>query len=179
MKSRFSPVALFLVAVMMSGCSGLPEPVVTTPHTTDAMAFTAAEQTYRNYIDALNHVDLNDPSTFEAVYSWTTGDVETATRESMTQMQSLGWVVSGDATILLVVPHSMGGRDPVTADLAVCVDVGAVSLVDASGASVVAPSRTDVQSTLATLEANAESPTGWLLAEVVGRIGEPTCPSSL
>ena len=52
---------------------------------TEEEAFAAAEETYREYVDALNQVDLSDPETFEAVYAWTTGDANAKERERSSQ----------------------------------------------------------------------------------------------
>ncbi len=73
--------ALALAAVAVTGCStpaGAPKP--TPAFSSEAEAFAAAEATYRAYVDALNAVDLSDPSTFEDVYSWTTGDANAGAR---------------------------------------------------------------------------------------------------
>jgi hypothetical protein len=174
-KSRIACVTVALVA-LLNGCSGQPDPSDSTPtFTTEQEAFAAAEQTYRNYVDALNQVDLSDPATFEEVYRWTTGELNAADRMLFSRMHSDGWVVAGDSTVALVAPRSMGGSDPSMVALAVCVNVGAVSLVDASGVSMVGRSRTDLQTTLVSLVADKSSSTHWAIANIVGRDGEPRC----
>ncbi len=94
MRSRLSVIvaASALAAALLSGCTGEPAPVVSTPSfATEDEAFAAAEQTYRNYVDALNQVDLSDPATFEPVYAWTTGDANARARETFSQMHADGW----------------------------------------------------------------------------------------
>ena len=97
-RSRLSVIvaASALAAALLSGCTSEPAPVVSTPSfATEDEAFAAAEQTYRNYVDALNQVDLSDPATFEPVYAWTTGDANAADRETVAQMHADGLGGSG------------------------------------------------------------------------------------
>lgn len=167
-------VAIALLCAVMSGCGGQPQPVASTPlFSSEEAAFAAAEETYRSYVDALNQVDLSDPETFEEVYAWTTGELNAEDRKNFSQMHADSWTVSGQSEVIVVLPRTLGG-DPPQVDLAVCVDVGAVQVVDASGASVVSPNRPGVQSTLVSL-AQSQSPTGWLISNIVGRDGEPAC----
>lgn len=176
MTSRLAIVALAVTATLLSGCSGQPAPEATTPaFTSDAQAFAAAEQTYRNYVDALNHVDLSDPKTFEAVYAWTTGNLNAEDRKVFSRMHADGWVVSGDSVVTVAQPRAAEGQITSTVELAVCVNVSAVALVDSSGASMVDASRTDLQSTLVSVVISGASPTGWLLSDIVARQGEPKC----
>ncbi|MFF2633720.1 hypothetical protein ACFVR6_12640 [Microbacterium sp. NPDC058021] len=167
--------ALLLTATLgVTGCMPEPEPTPTpTGFASEAEAFAAAEETYRAYVDALNQVDLSDPDTFEPVFAWTTGEANAAARESFSQMHADGWTVGGQSTPTVVAP-----LDPVPGieeiDVAVCVDVSSVTLVNASGASVVAPDRRDVQSMRFNLVAG-ETPTGWIIERISGRDGEPEC----
>ena len=163
---------------MVSGCTPQPRPSPTpTSFATEEEAFAAAEETYRAYVDALNAVDLSDPETFEGVYAWTTGELNAEDRKTFTQMHADGWAVSGDSAAVLVEARSMGGTAsaPSTTQLAVCVDVGGVSLVDRTGKSVVDADRTNLQSTSVILTPSNSSSTGWLISNILGRQGEPKC----
>ncbi|MFE1663182.1 hypothetical protein [Microbacterium sp. P02] len=171
-------VATFVVATaVLSGCIGQPAPAESTPlFSSEDEAFAAAEQTYRNYVDALNQVDLSDPSTFEPVYAWTTGDANANERKTLTQMSADKWTVKGASIPTLVQPRSMGGTNFESAELAVCVNVADVDVLDASGESVVSPDRGDTQSTVVGL-VRGDSPTEWLVSSIEGREGEPVCES--
>ncbi|WP_375384522.1 hypothetical protein [uncultured Microbacterium sp.] len=178
MKSRLSIVALALAAVIMSGCSGQPDPVASTPaFTSEEQAFAAAEQTYRNYVDALNQVDLSDPQTFEAVYSWTTGDANAAARKSFTQMSADHWTVSGKSVASTVAPILAGDEWMDSVALAVCLNVSDVDVVDESGQSKVSATRGAVQSMRVSLTSSHASPTRWLVSTIEGREGDPVCES--
>lgn len=169
-------LALTLVAGVVTGCTPEPAPSPTaTGFATEEEAFAAAEETYRAYVDALNQVDLSDPETFEAVYAWTTGELNSADRKTFAQMHADRWTVGGQSQVALVAPRQMGGPDGTEVDLAVCVDVGAVTLTDETGASVVDSDRAALQSTLVSLEPSSSSSTGLLITNIVGREGEPEC----
>ncbi|MFG6493521.1 hypothetical protein [Microbacterium sp. P03] len=170
-------VATLVVATaMLSGCIGQPAPAESTPlFSSEDEAFAAAEQTYRNYVDALNQVDLSDPSTFEPVYAWTTGDANANARESYTRMHADGWQVSGESSLALVEPHPREAGDAGIYDLAVCLDVSDITGTDAEGKSVVSPDRRDVQSMLISLKVSVESPTKLLVSNIDGREGAPSC----
>ena len=83
--SRLAPAALVLALVtgVATGCFAQPdpEPESTPLFASEDEAFAAAEETYRQYVDALNQVDLSDPETFEDVYAWTTGEANAGARE--------------------------------------------------------------------------------------------------
>ncbi|KAA9105499.1 hypothetical protein [Microbacterium rhizomatis] len=178
MKSPLPFLAVALLAVMISGCSGQPEPVTATPaFVSEEEAFAAAEQTYRNYVDALNKVDLSDPHTFRAVFDWTTGDANASARESFSQMYADKWKMSGHSVVTLI-EHSTTQATPSTdISIAVCLDVSAITGVDKNGNSVVSPDRRPVQSMQVTLKP-AASPTGLLLSTIDGREGAPLCAGS-
>ena len=142
--------------------------------TTEAEAFAAAEATYRAYVDALNQVDLADPETFEAVYAWTTGDLNARDRRNLSRMHADGQTVSGDSLVTTVDAVSVdliAGR----VDLAVCVDVSMVNVNDAAGASVVEPDRVDVQSLAVELVDATTTKTHFAISTIAGRDGAPTC----
>src|SRR5690349_14748370 len=88
------------LAATLAGCApAVPAPEPTPTFSSEAEAFAAAEATYREYVKALNAVDLSDPETFEAVYSWTTGDARAGEREALTRMHADGWEVNGTTSI--------------------------------------------------------------------------------
>ncbi len=174
-KSRLAIVALAVAAMMLSGCSGQPATEATTPaFTSDAQAFAAAEQTYRNYVDALNHVDLSDPKTFEAVYAWTTGDANAADRKSFSEMHARTLVVSGTTRAPTIEPASVR-LEPLAVELSVCLDVSEVKLVAPDGTSAVPPGRADLQSRKIVLVGTQASPTGLLISSFEPRQGAPAC----
>jgi hypothetical protein len=169
-------VGVGLSVAVLSGCATQPEPAVSTPaFASEAQAFAAAEQTYRNYVDALNQVDLSDPGTFEEVYRWTTGDANAGAKESFSQMHADGWQISGSSIVTLTDRATLPTKTGSQLELAVCLDVSSIVGVDGSGNSVVSPDRRDVQSMLVTLEPVSSSPTGFSIASIDGREGSPDC----
>jgi hypothetical protein len=174
--SHFAAAVIGLAAIL-TGCaptSAKPEPTPT--FSSEVEAFAAAEATYREYVKALNAVDLSDPETFEGVYAWTTGDANAGARETFSEMHANEWRVAGPTRIVLVEPHPSGqGRGESGVGVAVCLDVSAVTLMDSEGRSVVASDRRDVQSMLVTMSADNGSPTGALISDIDGREGEPLC----
>jgi hypothetical protein len=170
-------LAACALALGATACS--PEPAATpsasaTGFTDEAEAFAAAEATYRAYVDALNQVDLADPDTFERVYSWMTGDALAQSRTEFSRLHADRFSVNGVTRVALV--ESLRTA-PSSAELAVCIDVSAVTLTDDAGASAVAPDRQDIQAMQVSMT-SAESPTGWLISAISGRVGNPQCPGS-
>ena len=178
MHSRFLRLilALALVLGMVSGCTPQPAPSPSpTSFATEEEAFAAAEETYRAYVDALNAVDLSDPETFEGVYAWTTGEANAAVKKTYSQMHADGWRIEGasQATLVeLVAPYALADS---RLELSVCLDVSAIDVVDRQGVSVVSPDRNQVQPLLISL-LPATSNSGFLIADVSGREGDPACP---
>jgi hypothetical protein len=166
-----------LLVLVLAGCT-TPEPVEPTPtpaFSSEEEAFAAAEETYRAYVDALNQVDLSDPKTFEAVFDITTGTANSEFRKSLSSMHADGMTVSGETSAPLVDALDPTADESSTVQLAVCLDVSRVEVTDSSGVSAVDPNRVDVQSLLITMSSAPESEFGWLIAEIDGREGEPTC----
>lgn len=177
MKSHRVAVILALAGAcaLMSGCSGPPQPVASTPlFSSEDEAFAAAEETYRNYVDALNQVDLSDPETFEAVYAWTTGEANAADRESFSEMHANGLTVAGHTRVGLSQPAA-GTSATNTVELDVCLDVSDIQLVDAAGVSAIEPGRNNVQSMRIALKESHDSSTGLLISAFNAREGEPLC----
>jgi hypothetical protein len=163
----------------LAGCT-TPEPTDPTPTPTSAFAseeeaFAAAEATYRAYVDALNQVDLSDPETFEPVYALTTGEANAEARQTFSQMHADGWSVGGISRPTAIRPRLAGGENLDRVEVAVCLDVSDVTLVDSGGTSMVTEDRPEVQSMLVTLVADQGVKTEMLISGFSGRDGEPTC----
>ena len=168
-----STLAAFAVVGALVGCAPSPEPTPTpTGFASEAEAFAAAEATYRAYVDALNAVDLSDPETFEPVFALTTGDLNASDREGLSAYHAEGVTVNGVSSITEL---ELDDADlPLTLDLAVCLDVSAVSLTGPDGESFVAPDRVDVQSLRVTLSSTLND-RKWQGSGIEGRDGAPTC----
>jgi hypothetical protein len=159
--------ALIAVTLSVSGCSGSPEPVETTPgFSSEEEAFAAAEETYRAYVDALNQVDLSDPETFEPVFALTTGDFESTERTNLSTMHADGWAVKGESLIRHLEPQS-ASPDFSSVKLIACIDVTRVQLVDETGVSMVGEDRPPIQSLLVHLTSGG-SAARYSIAEVTG-----------
>jgi len=169
-------VAVACVVFLMSGCHGEPVPVKTTPlFASEEEAFAAAEETYRAYVDALNQVDLSDPETFEPVFALTTGEFQTSERKSFSEMSANRWSVGGESSVRRVDPVSYTESGDPAIVLGSCLDVSAVTLVDASGSSLVDPTRPNVQSTHITFVHARSTEHGVLISDIVGADLEPPC----
>lgn len=163
-------------AALLVGCapqtSSTPTP---TPHfTSEQQAYAAAEQTYRNYIDALNKVDLSDPATFEDVYKWGTGQRRDEDKKALTEYHASGATMTGITRITLLRPQR-AVQGYASVDLAACVDVSTLQIHDQEGKSLVAADRPDVQSVSVELVGSPDVSTAYLVAGIRGRSGEPAC----
>jgi len=177
-RTRITAAAVIALLVLaLTGCTTRepPEPTPTPAFSSEEEAFAAAEATYRAYVDALNQVDLSDPETFEPVYELTTGEANAEARETFSQMHADGWSVGGMSSPTAIQPRVVDGGSLDDVEVAVCLDVSGVTLVDSEGTSMVATDRPQVQSMLVTLEAGQESRTNMLISRFAGRDGEPTC----
>lgn len=161
LRSASIAIALLLGVGVLAGCA--PADPVPTPTSTgfasEADAFAAAEATYRAYVDALNQVDLSDPSTFEEVYRWTTGDANAAERESLSGMHAEGWTVSGESEVAGF-ETTFWDKGENRIEALACVDVTTVALVDATGQSVVPADRPDRYALQLTLLPSSATQTG-------------------
>ncbi|WP_458041609.1 MULTISPECIES: hypothetical protein [Bacteria] len=172
------PVRILVVAALaalLAGCAADPvaKPTPTPTFGSEAEAFAAAEATYRAYVDALNQVDLADPETFEAVYAWTTGELNAGERQLFTRMHADGESVTGASSVQLFSPTSFDKTDlSVTAD--VCLDVSGVDVIDQRGVSVVAPDRVDIQSMRVKFRPSADDHL-LVMESVSGRDDGPAC----
>ncbi|WP_124293048.1 hypothetical protein [Microbacterium sp. ABRD28] len=154
-------LSLVSVFVLVTGCAPQPEPVESQgPFATEEEAFAAAEETYRNYVEALNAVDLSDPETFEPVYEWTTGAANATERESLTQLAAKGWRKTGDSLLVSFAPVSSSTDPPAAVAALACVDVSAVDVVDASGSTVVPETRPDRYAVELEFESSGTTDTG-------------------
>lgn len=155
----------FTVA-LVAGCTPQPEPDASQqPFATEEEAFAAAEETYRNYVDALNDVDLSDPETFEPVYEWTTGDANAAERENLTQMAADGWSKTGESDVVSFTFDGDATDFPTSIVTLACVDVSAVDVVDATGVSVVPSTRPDRYAVRLEFTTSASTSTGLTLSQ--------------
>jgi hypothetical protein len=175
---RHAVAALVVVALLTSGCGSPASPPTLAPTTaapspTDsaAAAYAAAEATYRAYVDALNAVDLSDPTTFEPVYALTTGEVQEADREALLNYNAQNVTVSGNTRVASISPSDEVQAGDVR--LAVCLDVSAVEVRASDGKSLVSPERLAVQSLLVTLQQTSD--TRPVIVSIEGREGGPTC----
>ncbi|HIE60174.1 MAG TPA: hypothetical protein EYQ02_00325 [Microbacterium sp.] len=168
-------IAAMLGAGALAGCGPTdPTPTPTpTGFASEAEAFAAAEATYRAYVDALNQVDLSDPSTFEEVYRWTTGDANAAERESLSGMHANGWTVSGESEVTGFNPTSWDAAAGAI-DAVACIDVTSVELVDASGQSVVPAERPPRYALELVLIESSATPTG-LTIDGSTAVEDPSC----
>lgn len=140
-----SIIALALTSALVVGCSPAPEPTPTptAAFASEEEAFAAAEETYRAFTSRLNEVDTSDPTTFEPLFALSSGEFEKADREAYSTMHAEGLIVDGDTKILSF--QGSKAVSPFTVVVAdVCLDVRAVTVVDADGASHVDPDRPDV-----------------------------------
>ncbi|MGN8551860.1 UNVERIFIED_CONTAM: hypothetical protein OHV15_04660 [Microbacterium sp. SLM126] len=172
--TKLLAVAGFGLAVALAGCTPAPPEAEPTPtFSSEAEAFAAAEATYREYVKALNAVDLSDPETFEGVYAWTTGDLNASDRKGLSGYHAVGASVSGQSEIRSAAPATGATLNDI--QLAVCLDVSEVRVVDSSGASLVDDDRTDVQSLTVIFAEAPASPTRLVLESIGPRDGGPNC----
>ncbi|GAA3764242.1 hypothetical protein GCM10022240_15700 [Microbacterium kribbense] len=169
-------IAACAVAVL-TGCAPAAHAPTQTPtptFTSEAQAFQAAEETYRAYVDALNHVDTRRPATFEDVYKWATGTAKASDKKVLTGYHSSGTRISGESVVTVVIPASTSAPFS-SVELAACLDVSAIQLLDPSGKSVVNPERPEIQSISVTLDRSSSSRTGLLVSNIFAREGAPSC----
>lgn len=172
------PVALLVLvlAASLTACAPPEPPADPAPtFSSEAEAFAAAEATYREYVKALNAVDLSDPDTFEGVYAWTTGELNAADRESLTGHHANGVQMQGDSVVALVLLES--SMLPESVRLAVCLDVSTFGLADEAGNTLTPAERDDVLALRVNLTQSESSPTGLLVNAIAPRKGAPECES--
>lgn len=138
-----SVIALVATTGLLVGCSHdpTPTPTSTSLFATEGDAFAAAEQVYRDYVDASNAIDLGNPGTFEAVEEFTTGRYQSEERKNLSAMHANGYVSGGNITVEWFSGVAMSANDNVTA--LACNDVSETTLFDRNGVSIVSPGRPD------------------------------------
>lgn len=160
-----------MIVALLTACTPEPQPAPTpTPTSTgfasEADAFAAAEETYRAYVDALNQVDLSDPATFEAVYAWTTGDLNASDKKNFTQWSAEGYEITGEAAVSRVAPVAfVSGRVGEVA-LEACYDIHEVDVLDRSGASIVSAERPAIQALRILMVESAATPTALTISTI-------------
>lgn len=160
-------LALALVATMTTGCLAQPEAEPSPTFGSEKEAFAAAEATYRAYVHALNEVDLSDPATFEGVYAWTTGELNSSDRRSFSKWHANGYVMTGDAVAASVSPVPADSEDPTESiQIDACYDVSAVDVTDSSGLSLVSPERPSLQPLRITVVGSNTSPTTLVVSSI-------------
>lgn len=142
--------ALLVPAVLvlaLAGCAGEAKPAPTptaTGFASEEEAFAAAEETYREYVEAENAIDLADPDTFEAVYALTTGDARAQLTEDLTTWHAEGYTRVGESSLDDFARYSADLQEGAV-QLDVCLNVSDIDVFDANGKSLVSPDRVDVQ----------------------------------
>lgn len=132
--------ALTLGAGMLVGCTPKPVPIPTptAAFTSEEEAFAAAEEVYRAYNDAFNAVDLQDPTTFEPVFKFTTGEYQESEREDLSAMHAEGYVRGGAIEIINFVPAKASEESIVART---CNDVSSTTFTDSKGVNLVPADR--------------------------------------
>lgn len=140
---RASVLALAVAAaatVMLAGCDGSPQPAETTPlFGSEQEAFAAAEQTYRDYVEAGN-ARASDPSSEADPLTYLVGDaLEAETASSATPSD-----VSTDGSIELLW-FEVVDASPSYVRLSVesCLDLTRTRLLNANGEDVTPANRPD------------------------------------
>lgn len=139
--------ALAVSLVLLTGCTAdpkpSPSPTPTPLFASKKDAFAAAEATYRELIDRANKVDTADPHTFEPLFDLSSGEYEISDRKTYSTMHAEGIVLAGKARVVSFT--GLSAKSPYTSvEAFTCLDVSGITLTDASGNSVVDPSRPDV-----------------------------------
>lgn len=158
-----SPTALRMLAVLtlgvsaLSACAPTPEPTPTPSpaFASEEEAFAAAEATFAEYVDALNHVDFSNPTTFDAVFDVLSGQASESTKRAFSELHAEG-VRSSGSTKFTWAKELSADADTGEIRARVCIDVSGVDVVDEQGASIVAPDRPPHQPTVVTFSASAE-----------------------
>ncbi len=161
---------------LLAACTPEPEPkpTKTALFASEEEAFAAAEETYQEYLNALNRVDLSDPETFEEVYEWTSGDASAAIRETLTAMRAQNLRMTGE-TVMAASTLLSSDIETAEVELHVCADVSNTDVLDAEGESVIPADRASVQSLRVTF-AVGDTKSGLLITDTTGD-GERTCSS--
>ncbi len=176
LRVRIAAATVLLAAVLStSACAG-PNPAPATPSpsptlASDEEAFRAAEATYRAYVDALNAVDLADPTTFEPVFALTTGTFLETTEATFANMHEQRWSVSGDTRVIDLDRIAIAD---LALQLAICIDVEDVLVIDATGLPVASADRSSFQDMVVSFAATRGV---WLISDVQPQQSGAPCSS--
>lgn len=134
--------AVFTVA-LVAGCTPQPEPDASQqPFATEEEAFAAAEETYRNYVDALN-ARRADPTASPNPQVFLTGQALEADIRSQQELDQRGIRIEGPTEIVSLVGTSTDLGDG-SAQLLVCLDSSSTRVVDSAGRDVTPPDRAEL-----------------------------------
>ncbi|MFC4137471.1 MULTISPECIES: hypothetical protein [unclassified Microbacterium] len=142
--SRILPVLAtgVLALGLLAGCAPTPEPkpTKTAAFASDEEAFAAAEETYQDYIGALNNVKFEDPTTFTHAFELSRGELNASDREYLSSMHAESYSRTGSTVVGSFEGDSYAASEG-TIHATTCIDVSDVDIVDEDGASVVSPDR--------------------------------------
>lgn len=134
---------LALSAMLVTGCTPQPNPEESRePFGTEEEAFAAAEETYRNYVDALN-ARRESPAAEPDPQSFLIGPALEADIRSQQEFDQQGIRVEGPTMIVAVVPKT-ADLDANTAELLVCLDSSATRVIDEDGNDVTPEERAEL-----------------------------------
>ncbi len=160
------------VLVCMTACTPEPAPTPSpTGFTSEAEAFAAAEQTFRDYIDASNGVVLSDPGTFERLFALSTGDQNAFDRKRLSNYHADGYVSTGETIIVATADQAWDPASGMTT-LGVCLDVSDVDIKNSSGESIVSVDRPDRQTLSVILDSTDRQ---FLVASISGDVKDDQC----
>lgn len=165
---------MLLALALTTACSPEPAPTPTpTGFGSEEEAFAAAEATYRAYVDALNEVEFDDPTTFEAVLAWTTGAANAADREDFSQYHADKMTLEGEFAVASFAADSWNQSSTAVGANA-CLDVSGTQIVDADGVSTVSPDRAPIVAVRVDL-VEGDTTTGMVISNVTARESTQSC----
>lgn len=128
------------LAAALVGCAPepAPSPTPTAAFASEEEAFAAAEETFSLYTKATNATDLSDPSSFDAVFQWLTGEALSAARENYSQFHAARITRIGDSSFDTLTPFSYSSDVVI---MRLCLDVSMVTLLNSDGSSATPPDR--------------------------------------
>lgn len=164
---------LMLAAGTLCACAPqpAPTPTPTAAFATEDEAFAAAEDVYRAYLAAFNHVDLQDPATFEPLSDFTTGEYLSSEKKSLSEMHARGDIRGGEIVIVSFEGSEYSESGAVLATT--CNDVSSTTFTDSNGVDLVPPDRPERYA----LELTFEWKDSALLLENAVPTSDETCTS--
>jgi len=132
-----------LGAALLAGCAPEPEPAPTptAAFASEEEAFAAAEEVYRAYLDAFNEITFEDPSSFQLLEKFTSGDYQSDERKQLSEMHAAGYVRGG--RILIVDFRGTAYESTYGVSATTCNDVSMTTFIDAEGNDLVPADRPD------------------------------------